>query len=70
MRHKPKTQVGRALYALRKSTVEPVIGIVKEALGFRRLLLLGEKKVHGGWALVCLGYNLQWMWRLSTAQRA
>ena len=70
MRHKLKTQAGHALYALRKSTVEPVIGIVKEALGFRRFLLRGAEKVRGESGLVCLGYNLQRMWWLGTPARA
>ena len=69
MRHKLATKTGRALYALRKSTVEPVIGIMKEALGFRRFLLRGAEKVRGEWGLVCLGYNLGRMWRLQSAAR-
>lgn len=35
MRHQLKSRDGRALYAQRKCTVEPVIGIIKSALGFR-----------------------------------
>jgi hypothetical protein len=34
MAYKLRTQIGDALYRLRKSTVEPVIGIIKEVLGF------------------------------------
>ena len=33
--HKLKTKAGRALYALRKQTVEPVFGIIKSVLRFR-----------------------------------
>jgi hypothetical protein len=32
MRHRLLTKAGKALYALRKSTVEPVIGIIKSIL--------------------------------------
>jgi hypothetical protein len=47
MRHQLQTQAGRALYAKRKSTVEPVFGIIKEVLGFRQFLLRGVKYVQG-----------------------
>ena len=36
MAHRMKTQVGKTLYKLRKQTVEPVFGIIKEVMGFRR----------------------------------
>ena len=57
MKEKLGTESGRALYGLRKQTVEPVFGIVKEAMGFRRFLLRGLDKVEGEWALVALAYN-------------
>ena len=47
----------RAHYRLRKQTVEPVFGIVKQAMGFRQFLLRGRAKVEGEWALVTLAYN-------------
>ena len=34
MAYKLRTEIGKLIYGLRKSTVEPVIGIIKEALGF------------------------------------
>lgn len=46
------TEEGQALYLLRKSTVEPVIGIIKEVLDFRQFSLRGEQKVAGEWQLV------------------
>lgn len=61
MGHKLKTKAGRALYALRKQTVEPVFGIIKSVLGFRQFSLRGLKKVTGEWALVCLAWNLKRM---------
>ncbi len=61
MAHKLKTRAGRALYALRKQTVEPVFGIIKSVLGFRQFSLRGLKKVTGEWTLVCLAWNLKRM---------
>ncbi len=54
MRHRLKTKAGRALYAQRKCTVEPVIGIIKSLLGFRQFLLRGLDNVKGEWDLVVL----------------
>ena len=61
MAHKLKTKAGRALYALRKQTVEPVFGIIKSVLGFRQFSLRSLKKVTGEWTLVCLAWNLKRM---------
>jgi hypothetical protein len=36
MAYKLKTALGKAIYGARKCTVEPVIGIIKEVLGFRQ----------------------------------
>jgi transposase len=57
MREKMSTDESRAHYRLRKQTVEPVFGIVKEAMGFRQFLLRGLEKVEAEWALVTLAYN-------------
>lgn len=59
MRHRTATAAGRALYKLRQQTVEPVFGIIKAAMGFRRFLLRGLAKVSLEWDLVCLAYNLK-----------
>ena len=61
MAHRLKTQAGRALYALRKQTVEPVFGIIKSVMGFRQFSLRGLHKVSGEWTLVCLAWNLKRM---------
>lgn len=61
MAHRMKTKTGRALYALRKQTVEPVFGIIKSVMGFRQFSLRGLKKVSGEWTLVCLAWNLKRM---------
>ena len=47
--------------------MEPVFGIVKEAMGFRRFLLRGLTKVEGEWALVTLAYNCKRLHRLKMA---
>jgi len=65
MKHRLKTIVGKAIYAKRKSTVEPVFGIIKAVLGFRQFLLRGLKQVAGEWDLVCIAYNLKRMYALS-----
>jgi transposase len=54
-----KTEQGKKLYAQRKSTVEPVFGIIKEAMGFRRFMLRGLDAVQGEWSLVCMAFNLK-----------
>jgi transposase len=65
MKHRLKTRAGRAIYAKRKSTVEPVFGIIKAVMGFRQFLLRSFKKVAGEWDLVCIAYNLKRMYALS-----
>lgn len=59
MAYKLKTALGKAIYGARKCTVEPVIGIVKEVLGFRQFSLRGEQAAEGEWGLVCLAFNLK-----------
>ena len=59
MRAKLDTDAGRAIYGKRKQTVEPVFGVIKEAMGFRQFLLRGLEKVRGEWQLVCLAYNVK-----------
>jgi hypothetical protein len=59
MKHRLKTPEVQACYAKRKTTSEPVFGIIKEVMGFRRFLLRGLDKVKGEWRLVCLAFNLK-----------
>jgi hypothetical protein len=59
MKHRLKTKEGKAFYAKRKTTSEPVFGIIKEVMGFRRFLLRGLEAVKGEWRLVCLAFNLK-----------
>ena len=65
MKHRLKTLVGKAIYAKRKSTVEPVFGIIKAVMGFRRFLLRGMRKVALEWSLVTLAYNFRRLARLT-----
>lgn len=61
MKHALKTKAGRAAYALRKQTVEPVFGIIKSVMGFRQFLLRGLDNVRNEWTLVCLAWNFKRM---------
>jgi len=64
MRRKLKTKAGKAVYAARKTIVEPVFGQIKHARGFRQFLTRGIDKVRGEWALVCLTHNILKLYRL------
>jgi transposase len=59
MAYKLQTDIGQAIYRLRKCTVEPVIGIIKEVLGFRQFSLRGLTAAAGEWCLVCLAFDLK-----------
>jgi len=61
MAHRLKTPTGRATYALRKRTVEPVFGIIKSVMGFRQFLTRGLDHVQNEWTGVCLAWNLKRM---------
>lgn len=59
MAYRLRTEIGKAIYRLRKCTAEPVIGIIKEVLGFRQFSLRGLTAAAGEWCLVCLAFNLK-----------
>jgi transposase len=59
MRHKLRTEAGRAVYKMRKAIVEPVFGQIKEQRGFRRFSLRGLNNVRCEWKLVCAVSNLR-----------
>jgi transposase len=67
MRYQLRTKVGRALYAVRKSTVEPVFGILKAVLGFRQFSLRGLKLASAEWGIVCTAWNIKRFHRLVQA---
>ena len=68
MAYQLQTEIGKAIYRLRKCTVEPVIGIIKETLGFRQFSLRGLLAVAGEWCLVCLAFNLKRLHTLTSGQ--
>jgi transposase len=67
MKHRLRTREGKAKYKLRQQTVEPVFGIIKSVMGFRRFLLRGLEKVSIEWTWVSLAYNLKRMHRMQWA---
>lgn len=67
MAYKLATEIGKEIYRLRKCTVEPVLGIIKEVLGFRQFSLRGLAHAAGEWCLVCLAFNLKRMHTLFLA---
>ncbi len=67
MAHRLKTPEGKARYALRKQTPEPVFGIIKSVLGFRQFLLRGLDQVRGEWNLVTMAWNMKRMFVLAGA---
>jgi hypothetical protein len=64
MQQKVRSEEGKRVYGQRKSTVEPVFGIIKETLGFRQFLLRGLQKVSLEWDLICTAYNVKRLWAL------
>lgn len=64
MAHRVRCAEGKQLYGLRKQTVEPVFGIIKEAIGFRRFSMRGLAKVNLEWSLVSTAYNLKRLFSL------
>jgi len=67
MKHQLTTEAGRALYALRKKTVEPVFGIIKHVMGLRQFSMRGLDKVTGEWTLATLALNVK---RMNVLRRA
>ena len=67
MDRKLRSVAGQAIYALRKTIVEPVFGQIKDARGLDRFRLRGLEKVHGEWALMATTHNLLKLFRASLA---
>jgi transposase len=63
MREKLRSEEGKDRYRLRKQTVEPVFGQIKQARGLRRFLMRGIRNVHAEWMLICLSHNLLKLFR-------
>ena len=54
----------------RLQTSEPIFGVIKEALGFRRFSLRGLSKVNLEWKLVSLSYNLKRLFHLGARMQS
>jgi len=67
MREKVTSEEGKRTYGKRASSVEPVFGIIKSAMGLRQFLLRGIAKVCIEWDLACLAYNMRRLWSLTNA---
>jgi len=67
MREKVRSDEGRRIYGKRASSVEPVFGTIKSAMGLRQFLLRGLERVRIEWELAALAYNMRRLWALKTA---
>jgi transposase len=65
MRERLRRAKGKIRYRRRQALVEPVIGVLKEQRGMRRVRLRGLSKVSGEIALACTAFNLTRLWRCS-----
>lgn len=70
MQRKLQTAQGRATYAKRKVSVEPVFGQVKQERGFRAFLMRGLGLVAKEWAMICTAHNIVKLWRRQLAVAA
>ena len=57
------TTRGRAAYARRKATVEPVFGQIRACRGIRQMSFRGLFKNQCEWLLICATHNLLKLWR-------
>ena len=64
MRARLKTEEGQRIYSKRKTTVEPVFGIIKRVMGFRQFLMRGLENIGIEWDLVTISYNISRMFTL------
>ena len=70
MTAKLKSEDGKARYAKRRETVEPVFGQLKEQQGARRFLRRGMRACNAEWKLLCGTHNLLKLWRHTVTQPA
>ena len=70
MRTRLKTQEGQKIYSKRKTTVEPVFGIIKRVMGFRQFLMRGLENIGIEWDLVTISYNVSRMYALKNLSPA
>jgi transposase len=60
---KMRSRKGRSVYKVRKQTVEPVIGHIKQNLGFRQFGLRGLGNARVEWNLACAAVNVLKIWK-------
>ena len=70
MRARLKTEEGQKIYSKRKTTVEPVFGIIKRVMGFRQFLMRGLENIGIEWDLVTISYNISRMYALKNLSPA
>jgi transposase len=70
MTAKLASEDGKARYAKRRETVEPVFGQLKEQQGARRFLRRGMRACNAEWKLLCGTHNLLKLWRHTATQPA
>ena len=70
MRTRLKTQEGQKIYSKRKTSVEPVFGIIKRVMGFRQFLMRGLENIGIEWDLVTISYNVSRMYALKNLSPA
>jgi hypothetical protein len=63
MTAKLATEDGKALYALRQQTIEPVFGQIKTVQGAQRFMRRGLAACQAEWKLLCGTHNLLKLWR-------
>jgi hypothetical protein len=69
MRAKLDSADGKARYALRSQTIEPVFGQIKTGQGAQRFMRRGLAACDAEWKLLCGTHNLLKLWR-HTLRRA
>jgi Transposase DDE domain len=65
-----QSEDGKAYYAKRKETVEPVFGQIKDGRGVRRFLRRGFGACAAEWKLLCGTHNLLKRWRHTVVRPA
>ena len=63
MKSKLKSDRGHDVMKMRRSTIEPVFGQIKEARGARRFPRRGLAAAQAEWKLLCATHNLIKLWR-------
>jgi hypothetical protein len=63
VRNKLATAEGKEVYRLRKATVEPVFGQIKESMAFRRFSLRGRDNAAYEWDFICAMHNVLKLFR-------